>query len=50
MARLAYAAQIDVRFGDLASKVMDIAIGVPPGNFARESSHFFAPGRIGMDG
>jgi hypothetical protein len=50
MARVAYAAQIDVRFGDPVSDVMDIGIGVCRGNFARESLHLFGPGWIGMDG
>jgi hypothetical protein len=39
MARVAYAAQIDVRFGDPVSDVLDIGIGVCRGNFARESLH-----------
>jgi hypothetical protein len=33
MARVAYAAQIDVRFGDPVSDVLDIGIGVCRGNF-----------------
>ena len=39
MARLAYAAQIEVRFGDPASEVPDLGIGLCPGNFARERVH-----------
>jgi hypothetical protein len=49
MARVAYAAQIDVRFGDPASEVLDIGIGGCPGNFTRESLHVFGPGWVGMD-
>jgi len=49
MAGLAYAAQIDVRFGDPPSVILDIGIGVR-GNFARENLHLLGPGRVGMDG
>ena len=50
MARVAYAAQIDVRFGDPASEILDIGIGVCSSNLACESLHLFGPGWIGMDG
>jgi len=50
MAYVAYAAQIDVRFGDPVSEVLDSNIGVCPGNFARESPHLFGPGWVGIDG
>ena len=50
MARVAYAAQIDVRFGDPVSEILDIDIDVCPVNFARESLHFFGPGWVGIDG
>lgn len=50
MAYVAYAAQIDVRFGDPVSEVLDSDIGVCPGNFARESPHLFGPGWVGIEG
>jgi len=50
MACVAHAAQIDVRFRDAASEILDIGIGVCLGNFARESLRLFGPGWVGMDG
>jgi hypothetical protein len=50
MARVAYATQIDVRFSDPQSEILDIGIGVCPGNFACESLHLLGPGWVGIDG
>lgn len=36
VARIKHAAQIDLRFGDLARKLLDFRVGVRPGNFARK--------------
>jgi hypothetical protein len=41
MARVTHAAQIDLRFGDLACELLDFRVGAGPGNFARERCHLF---------
>jgi hypothetical protein len=41
MARVSHAAQIDLRFGDLACEFLDFGVGGGPGNFARERVHLF---------
>jgi hypothetical protein len=38
MARITHAAQIDLRFGDLARKLLGFRGGVGPGNLARKRS------------
>ena len=39
MARITHAAQIDLRFGDLARELLDFRVGVRPGDLARERFH-----------
>jgi hypothetical protein len=39
MARITHAAQIDLRFGDLARKLLGFRAGVGPGNLARKRFH-----------
>ena len=41
MARITHAAQIDLRFGDLAREFLDFGVGAGPGNFARKRFHLF---------
>jgi hypothetical protein len=48
MARVAHAAQTDLRFGDPACEFLDFGVGVWPGDFARERFHLFGPNRIGI--
>ena len=50
MARVPLAAQIDLRFGDAAREVLDLGVGLCPGNFARERFHLFGQGWIGTNG
>src|SRR5262249_19935300 len=50
MAGLAYAKQIDVRFGNPVGEILDMRIVVCSGNFAGETLHLFGPGWIGMYG
>ena len=40
-ARITYAAQIDLRFGDLACEHLDMSAGVPPSDLKCEGLHFF---------
>ena len=42
MARITYAAQIDLRFGDLACENLDMNAGVPPRDLTREGLHLFS--------
>jgi hypothetical protein len=39
MPRITHAAQIDLRFGDLARELLGVRVGIGPGNFARKRSH-----------
>ena len=39
-ARITYAAQIDLRFGDLACEHLDMSAGVPPSDLKCEGLHF----------
>jgi hypothetical protein len=39
MARITHAAQIDLRFGDLARKLLNFHASVGPGNLARKRFH-----------
>ena len=40
-ARITYAAQIDLRFGDLACEHLVMSAGVPPSDLKCEGLHFF---------
>ena len=46
VARISHAAQIDLRFGNLAREVSDFGAGVGPGNLVRERFHLFGQGWI----
>ena len=52
MARITYAAQIDLRFGDSACEQLDVSAGVRPRDLTREGLHFFskALGQTGREG
>ena len=39
MAGISHAAQIDLRFGDLAREVLGFRVGVGPGNLTRKRFH-----------
>ena len=39
MAGISHAAQIDLRFGDLAREVLGFRVGAGPGNLARKRFH-----------
>ena len=39
MAGISYAAQIDLRFGDLTREVLGLRVSVGPGNLARQRFH-----------
>ena len=41
MARIAHAAQINLRFGDLAGEFLDFCVGVRPNNLARKRIYLF---------
>jgi hypothetical protein len=41
MAGISHAAQIDLRFGDVARELLDFRIGVGSGNLARKRFHLF---------
>jgi hypothetical protein len=49
MARIAHAAQIDLRFGYSACEVFNFRVGYGPGNLARKSFNLFGQCRIGMN-
>ena len=49
MARVSHAAQIDLRFGNLAREFSDFGAGVAPGNLVRERFHLFGQGWIGAN-
>jgi hypothetical protein len=49
-ARIAHTAQIDLRFGDLAREVLDLRVGVGPGNLARQRFHFLRQCWSGTNG
>ena len=40
MAGISHAAQIDLRFGDLARELLDFRVGIGPGDLARKRFHF----------
>ena len=46
IARITHAAQIYLRFGDLACENFDVSAGVPPRDLSCEGLHFFAPGSL----
>jgi hypothetical protein len=50
MARITHAAQIDLRFGDLACEVQDFRVAARPGDLARERFHVLRQCRIGTNG
>jgi len=41
MARIAHAAQIDLRCGDFARELLGFRVGVGPGDLARKRLHLF---------
>src|SRR5438876_3088258 len=49
MARITYAAQIDLRFGDAPCELLHLGIGVCPRNLARKRLDLFRQGRIGIN-
>jgi len=49
LARVSHAAQIDLRFGNLAREFSDFGAGVAPGNLVRERFHLFGQGWIGAN-
>ena len=49
MARIANAAQIDLRVGDSARELSHFGISVWPGNLARKCFDLFAQGSIGVN-
>ena len=50
MARITYAAQIDLRFGDSACENLDMNAGVPPRDLTREGLHLFSKRLVRLDG
>ena len=49
MSCVAHTAQIDLRFRDAASQLVDFGVGVGPSNFARASSSTSCEDRIGIE-
>ena len=50
MARITYAAQIDLRFGDSACEHLDVSAGMRPRDLTCEGLHFFRKRLVRLDG